>query len=478
MHCILHRQKVAEYVCPYCDNLLLCETCKQEHANAERHSPENCKEVGLALMRQRIENTSGKLQTEELTRGLMGVMKELEAGLLREIDRFQASLAQNEDVSKMRGLEREGRYAELYFYVRGLPVVAAKSEGEVQDIRKRLTKMVDTASDGLKALRDKAAATTAVPQYKPMFATYKEDEVLFFDKLLCGYDDSKMVSALHSAAEGMSNKVKAAFITSSIINEYRLTIEIASILRTNPVSALYYSGSQISDDCAELLANALLDMKSLSVFCLNTVFVSDRGVKAVAVAARCCPSLTTFFLQGGMVSNSGVKAMTELMKGCPLSAFGFMSGGISDEGETALADMISSCSSTLSAFSLKEPKISDAGIKKMADAARNCHLLSAFYLGCNPLSGEMLAYVLEAVTGASSSIRLVSLYIAGEQLDSCLMKLEKSWIGRQLQLQLLCNNESVCVACATKWSGKFSGLKISPHDWPGFIEEVVLGTRK
>ncbi len=169
-HFTVHSTILAEYVCP-CNNLPLCTTCKLEHSANAGHVPENCKEVGHAIMSQRIHDTSGSL-----AKGLKKLMKEFEAGFLREIDRFQESCIQTDErCSKMRKLASDGRYAGLCLYAKRLPAGGAKSEAATGELNKRLLEIINTVSAGLKKVLSKFAAVT---QHKPVFAAYKKSEVL------------------------------------------------------------------------------------------------------------------------------------------------------------------------------------------------------------------------------------------------------------------------------------------------------------
>ncbi len=129
--CAVHR-KPTEYMCPACDNLPLCDTCKRDHEAGTGHAPENCKEVGLAIMRQCIQDTGGGLAKVLLAKGLRKGLKELEAGVLREIDRFQESCMQTKELREMRKLDSEGRYAELYLLYAKICQLVAQTRTELR----------------------------------------------------------------------------------------------------------------------------------------------------------------------------------------------------------------------------------------------------------------------------------------------------------------------------------------------------------
>ncbi len=157
-HCAIHRRRLVEYVCLDCMNLPMCETCKLEHARETGHAPEDCKEVGQRLMHQRIQDAGGR-QIKELAKGLREGQKELGAGIIREIDKFRSSLVQTEEQSKMRRLDSEGRYTELYFYAKSLPAVGANNEAATKELNKCLLKVLDTTYEGLQKVRSKIAAS-------------------------------------------------------------------------------------------------------------------------------------------------------------------------------------------------------------------------------------------------------------------------------------------------------------------------------
>ncbi|MDR3414087.1 MAG: hypothetical protein P4L87_24520 [Formivibrio sp.] len=181
-------------------NLSMCESCKQEHVEEEKHQPESCKEVGRALMRKRIQEIDGKQQTTELAKILRKTMKELEAGLLREIERLRLDSELPKEQCEMQKLEREERYAELYFFVKGRTVDATNSEATIQELRKRLLNTMDTASAGLKRVQSMivAAATRVAPQHKSMFAAYGRDDVFLLKPDSYTATTDNVVSALKS----------------------------------------------------------------------------------------------------------------------------------------------------------------------------------------------------------------------------------------------------------------------------------------
>ncbi len=531
-HCAVHRRRPAEYVCPICKNFPLCDACKQEHVNDTRHAPENCKKVGLAIMHQHIQG-AGARQAKKLAKGLRKLMKELEAGVLLEIDRLHLSCMQTEELRKMQKLNSEGRYAELYFYAKRLSTDGTKNQAEMGELNKRLAKMIDTASDGLEKMRNKIAV---VAQYKPAFAAYKKEEVLML-KGQSYKEEEKVISALRSA--NMSTKFKAVYIDSfSFCAGDSVASELASYIQVHPVSALYLGGFYFSDAIAEVLVQAAFCNKSLSTFCMDYCINSDTRAKAVAEAARNCHSLTTFCLyDNGEISDSGAKGVAEAVKDCPLSVFHldgmisdagaiavvkavkscplsvlslcnqslsdagaiavaeaakvfplsafFIAGeSITNAGATAVAEILSSgCFSTLSTFFISGDGISESCAKNIVDASRNCPLLSEFYFDGILVAGETLAYILEGMAN-TSTIRSVNLCIdkiSKEQMDSLLDRLQQNGVGRQLKLRFECTRDSartVCEKSAAEWNRKLAEFKVVSSIFNLFKEEVILGVPK
>ncbi|MDR3715202.1 MAG: hypothetical protein P4L51_20505 [Puia sp.] len=393
--------------------------------------------------------------------------------------------------------------------------------------------MLNTASAGLNKMRSKIAAAT---QHKPVFATYRKDEVLVLEG--DSYDAEKeVVSALHSA--DMSTKVKAVYIDLRSDVGDLVASELASRLQIRPVSALCLRGYHISDTGVEMLAQAAFRDNSLSAFCIESGRISDTGAKAVAEAARNCRLLTTFYLivykfsdsgaiavaeavkdcplsvfylGGCWISDSGATAVAEAVKDCPLSAFCLWSGEISDagaiavaktmkdcplsvfclggnkisdSGATTVAETLSSggCASTLSAFSMWSRDISDSGAKNVVNVIRGCTRLSEFYLDSNPISGETVTYILEGMA-CVSTIRSVNLYIhdvSKEQMDSCLDRLQQSGIAKQLKLRFRCYTEtakSVCKKFAAEWNAKLSEFRIVDFIADLVQDDVILRMSK
>ncbi|MDR3575724.1 MAG: hypothetical protein P4L50_17835 [Anaerolineaceae bacterium] len=484
----------------------------------------------MAIMRQHIQDASGR-PAKELIKTVRKGLKELEAGVLREIDRFQDSCVQTKELREMRKLDSEGRYAELYVYAKSLHM-REKNKAAMGELNKRLRETIDKASYELMKVLNK---TAAAKQYKPIFSTYKKNEVFVLKHTSCK-DQENVLSALHSA--GMSKLIKAVYIDSLEVIGDRVASGLASHLKTHPISALYLVGGWISDAGAEELALAVSQSSLISTLCISGGNISDSGAKAVAEAARGCRSLTVFYLNGGDISDSGAKAVAEVvkrcplsvfyiggyeisdsgaeavaetmkdcplstfciycsemsdagaisvaktMKDCPLSAFYLSCNKISDSGATAVAEILSSggCANTLSAFCLDTDGISDSGAKKVADAIRNCTRLSSFYLYGKPLSGDTVANILEGMI--ISTIRTVNLYI-GEvskpQMDSCLDRLQQSGAARQLKLRFQCDTdavatESMCDKYAAEWDGKLSEFRVVRSIDGLFKKELILGT--
>ncbi len=535
IHCAVHPQEPAEYMCPACENRPLCELCKQNHEIGAMHTSENFKEVGLALMHQYIQSASGTL-AKELANRLMKVVKEFEDGLLQEIKTFESNFV-NSDVQcyNMQKLDSERRYAELYRYAKSLSASGTKSKAAMGELNKRLLEVLDTTSAGLKKVLNDIAA---VIQYKPVFSAYhNKDEVFVLEGKPCG-DEDKIVSALKTA-DMSSTHLKAVYIKPFIKIGDRVASELASRLQTHPVSALYLAGCDISDVGAKKLAQAAFRSKSLSAFCVSSTAMSDKGAAAVAEAARNSHSLTALYLDSREISDSGAKAVAEAVKSCPLSVFylagasisdsgaravaealkdcpmstfclagseisdaeaesvaGTMAEGplsafylgsskISDSGALAVAKALSSggCANTLSAFCLVSAGISEPGAKKVADAVRGCLLISSLYLDSQPISGEAMAYILDGLAGVSTirSVNLCIGKISKEQMDGCLDRLKKSGIAAQLKLRFRCDIKDAKNAYgefAAEWGARLAEFRIVPHINYTFIEDVILGAPK
>ncbi len=480
-HCTVHTSRPTEYVCPRCENIRLCSTCKTEHIRDTGHSPDNCKEFGCAAMRRRIQE-AGEKQIHNLARMLRNAVKELEAGFLREIDRLQSSFMRTTEQCAMQTLEREGRFAELYFYVKGMPAGdGAKNQSE--KLREEIMKTLNAAaSKGVERLLENIAAaaeTAKIPEHKPMFIAYKKEEILVIKDKSDSDTKAKVLSALKSAD---ISKRKAIYISPLCRIGDQVALELASILGGNQISAIFLADDDISDAAAETLANAAFRNGSISMFCLCSGRISDSGAKAVAEAARSgSSSLATFFLDGDRMSDNGIKAVTEALKGCPLSAFGVCASKVSDSGVTSLAEMIHSCSRTISAFYLGSWSTSASVAKKVADAVRGCDVMSEFYFAGETLSGETLAYVLDAMANLRS-IRSVNLRIGNEvskeQMDSCLMRLQQDGVEKQMKLRFRCEGDSVksvCEKCAGERNGEFAEFRIVEYISALFVEEVIQG---
>ncbi len=534
-HCRVHPERPAEYICSVCKNGSLCEECKQNHEDGVMHALDNFKEVGLAIMHQRVQNAGGILAKElakKLTEKLMVVVKELETGFLREINAFESSFVNSDEQCLwMQELDREGNYVELYFYAKSLPAGGVRNETAIGELNKRLFKTFNAASVGLK----KVLSDLTVIQHKPIFSAYRKDEV-FMLKGESYQKEENVISALHSAD---MSKFKAVYIDLWDSVGDRTISELASCLQAHPVSALRLAGCNISDDGAKQLARAVLKNKSLSALCIVSQKISDAGAKALAEAARNSRSLTAFYLIGHEITDSGAIAVAEAVKECPLSIFYLLSDHISDIGATAVAEAVKNCpisafciwgngisnrgatavakamkdsllsvlflagdeisdsgavdaveilssggcASTLSAFLLWGFDISDIGVRKIADAVRDYPLLSELYIDCRPITGEALAYILKDMANINT-IRSVNLRISDihrKQMDSCLNRLRQSGVAEQLKLRFRCSTETVKNVCnkfAAEWSGVFAEFRTVTRIADLFMVELILGAPK
>ncbi|MDR3547102.1 MAG: hypothetical protein P4M11_02290 [Candidatus Pacebacteria bacterium] len=498
---------MVKYVCLTCKNLPLCETCELEHASETGHAPVDCKEVGLAFMYQHIKYAGGIL-AKEMVEDMRRWLKELEAAMQREIDSFESCFAQSDECLKMQKLEKEERYAELYFYAKDLPMGDVKNAANMQKLKKHLRYLIEVASRELEKLRVKIDERMTTPQYKPVFAAYKKDEVLMLsDKF--SKEEENVLPALKSAD---MSKFKAVYIDSwNSAIEDRVAPELASRLETNPVSALYLS-CRISDASAGMLAQVAFRNKSLSAFCIDSGNVSDTGAKAVAESVRNCSSLTTFYLNGDHISDSGAKAVIEAVKGCPLSVFHLGGSEISDSGAKVAAEAVKGCplsvfsligsrisgtgakavaeeilsggcARTISAFYLSSGCISDLDVVYVADTIKRCPLLSSFYMDGHAISGTTVVHILKGMPSIGTIIRSVNLYvveISNEQMDSCLDLLQQSGAGKRLKLRFQCHGDptgSVCEKSAGKWNLKLFGFRVVPAIFDLFEEEIIRGAQ-
>ncbi|MDR3548020.1 MAG: hypothetical protein P4M11_07115 [Candidatus Pacebacteria bacterium] len=135
----------------------MCEECRQARVKGGGHAPKDCKEVGLALMHQHIQNAGGR-QAKEQAKEIRECLKEFEAAFQQEMDRFRSSLVQTEEQRKMQRLCNEGKYAELYSYAKSLPAGGANNEAATEEHNKRLLKVFDIIYEGLQKARNKTVA--------------------------------------------------------------------------------------------------------------------------------------------------------------------------------------------------------------------------------------------------------------------------------------------------------------------------------
>ncbi len=173
-------------------------------------------------MHQHVQCAGGRL-AKWLAKRMRNTLKELEARLLREIDRFQESCIQTKELCNMKRLDSEGKYAELYLYAKSLNAGGTENEVAVGELNKRLLEMLDKTSDELKKALSKFAAAK---KHKPVFAEYAKGEVLVL-KSESYKKEEQVVSALKNAD---MSKLKAIYIDSRYAVGGCVVSELASRL--------------------------------------------------------------------------------------------------------------------------------------------------------------------------------------------------------------------------------------------------------
>ncbi len=456
-HCTHHHDQPAEYVCPACKYLPLCKSCKQSHAKDTGHSPDNCREVGRALLRQRIQEAG-----EKPIKVMKKFVKELAETLVQGVERFRPECA----LKELRQLEAEGMYVELYLGVKSLHDGVTTKE-----LSECVLKTLDAAHAELDKLRDKviAQAKSVDPKSAGVYVFRGE----------LSTTEEQVVSALKTANVP---KLKELYVYPKCQIGNKVAQELAPMIQSGELTAVCIEGANINNADAAELARAAFHNKALSTFGMWSRRISYNGVMELAKAARDCRLLTTFYLSGEGISDLEAEAVANAVRDCPLSVFGIWGIGITDTGAATVSEMISGCRRTMSVIYFGGSSILAAGAKKVVEAVRSCPRISAVYFDGGELAGEVLGYVLEAVAGISS-IRSVNLRISNiskANMDSCLTTLQHIRVGSSLKLRFECGDraQSVCEKCADEWKGRFEEFRLVKRIRDLFVEEVILGAKR
>ena len=217
----------------------------------------------------------------------------------------------------------------------------------------------------------------------------------FQDALNCIQQNKE--SKLHLAKSNIDDN-QAAFLANALQNNHSLTFldlqsnkvgdagatALANALKNNhSLTHLSLDSNQVGDAGASALANALQTNHSLIFLNLNSNQVNDTGVSALANALQNNHSLTHLSLDSNQVGAAGASALaTAIQNNHSLTSLNLLNNQVGAAGASALANALQN-NHSLSYLCLYGNQVGDAGASAFATALQNNHSLTSLSLSSN-----------------------------------------------------------------------------------------------
>ena len=190
----------------------------------------------------------------------------------------------------------------------------------------------------------------------------------------------KFQDALNSIQQ---NKVFQLDLSSSNIDDNQAALLANALQNNHSLTFLDLGGNQVGDAGASALANALQNNHSLSYLDLSWNQVGDAGVSALANALQNNHSLTTLSLGWNQVGAAEASALANALQNNHSLTFLDLGGNqVDDAGASALANALQN-NHFLSYLNLENNQVGDAGASALANALQNNHSLTDLNLWNN-----------------------------------------------------------------------------------------------
>ncbi|CAF4464799.1 unnamed protein product [Didymodactylos carnosus] len=155
--------------------------------------------------------------------------------------------------------------------------------------------------------------------------------------------------------------------------------------------------SQISDNQAIALANALKVNQTLIHLGLARQQISDKGAQALGDALKLNQTLITLQLSFNQISDKGAERVADVLKvNRTLLTLSLCYNNIADKGAEQLADALK-VNRTLITLGLSNNNISDKGAEALGDALKVNQTLITLQLGANPIYDKGAERVADAL---------------------------------------------------------------------------------
>ncbi len=170
------------------------------------------------------------------------------------------------------------------------------------------------------------------------------------------------------------------------------------------ITRISLTGTEIYDDDAKALAEALQGNTALTSLDLSDNQLSDKSAEAFGMILQNNHTLTTLTLRNNLFRGEGAKELARaLNQNKVLTAFYLSDNQIGNKGAIALAKVLQS-NTALTELDIRGNNIDDEGAKALANALHNNTILIEFNFDGNNLGSEGLKALQASVLSPSSNI--------------------------------------------------------------------------
>jgi Ran GTPase-activating protein (RanGAP) involved in mRNA processing and transport len=183
-------------------------------------------------------------------------------------------------------------------------------------------------------------------------------------------------------------------------------IVLADALRSNTsLTEVDLYNNRIGDRGVAAIGEALMVNASLIRLYLHKNNIGDEGVKSLAMALYVNTSLTDLYLSYNGIRDTGVVAVGEALKAnTSLSCLDLSCNIIGDAGTTALGEALKT-NTTLSRLDLDSTRIGHGGAASLGEALKVNTSLTRLFLGNNTIGDVGAASILNGLAGWNTTLK-------------------------------------------------------------------------
>ena len=248
--CTNHPSQTADYLCKDC-GIQLCIRCKNDHLkNYSTHQVILYKEQATILMDEVI---------EQINKVELNYNEDSE-----EMEQEKMIIDWSEAKEKMRNMEKEQRFVELYMYAKETKDKLAKPEQETnKEIKEEdKTSMLEEAKEV--ALTQKLQATEALlpekqyENYHPVFSCYEKNDI--FNPL----ENDEEISVIEQLWRADWRQYKFIYINGArYVSDLTAKLVANVLLSHSNITGIYLGGDKITDEGAKAMSKVIRVHNSL-----------------------------------------------------------------------------------------------------------------------------------------------------------------------------------------------------------------------